>query len=197
MAVRSGSGGFIKESASPGGRPPGRLMRGVVQASPVIGDGCFNAPERSYAIRAEVALTAELLVAAIYSEREDLFDFDIATDDDLWESIAFALVQQGFQRIEDRALALREEHRSGTVAAPEWLSLCRRRIADLISPAWQTAPHRCPCGYAATDDDAFDEHLTLAEGRMPKHFAVTESGPIHRFWEREPRLPRAATLNSP
>jgi hypothetical protein len=171
------------------------MMPDMLAASPVIGEGCFDAPERSYLIRTEVPVTAEILVAAIYGEREDLFDFDIADDGDLWEAIAFALAMEGFRRIEDRALSIRAEQRSGTLAAPEWLALCRRRVADLISPGWQAARHRCPCGYATNDAPAFDEHLRLAEAAEPEHFEITESGPIHCFWERDPLLPRTASLD--
>lgn len=173
------------------------MMPGMVAVSPVIGDGCFNAPERPFLVRTEVPVTAEMLVAAIYGEREDLFDFDIADDDDLWEAIAFALVMEGFRRIEERALAIRSEHRSGTVAAPEWLRLCRRRVADIIGAGWQAARHRCPCGYATDDAAGFDEHLRMAEGKEPAHFEVAGSEPIHDFWEREPLLPRAVGLGGP
>jgi hypothetical protein len=135
-----------------------------------------------------------MLVAAIYGE-DGLFDFDIADDDELWENIAFALVREGFGRIEERALAIRAEWQSGTVSAPEWLDLCRRRVADLITPAWQAAQHRCPCGYATDDAPAFEEHLFTAEGRDPQHFEVTGLDAIHVFWEREPLLPRAVSLD--
>ena len=174
-----------------------RMMPGMVTAGPVIGEGCFNAPERSFLVRTDVPVTAEMLVAALYGEREDLLDFDIAEDEDLWESIAFALVMEGFRRIEERALAIREEQASGTLADPEWLRLCRRRVADIITAGWQAARHRCPCGYATDDAAAFDEHLRMAEGQDPEHFAVTGSDPIHRFWEREPLLPRAVSLDDP
>jgi hypothetical protein len=172
-------------------------MSGAIASGPVVGDGCFNAPERPYVLSADVPMTAEMLVAAVYGARDDLFDFDIADDDDLWESITFALVMEGFYRLEERALKIREEQRSGTLAAPEWLALCRRRVADIISDAWQAARHRCSCGYAADDATAFAGHLRMAEGKEPEHRRVTESGSIHRFWEREPLLPRAVSLNSP
>lgn len=180
-----------------GSQPGARMMPGVVAASPVIGDGCFNAPERPFLVRTDVPVTAEMLVAAVYGELEDLKDFDIADDDDLWEGIAFALVMEGFRRIEERALAIRGEQASGTLADPDWLRLCRRRVADIISAGWQAARHRCPCGYATDDADSFDEHLHMAEGQEPEHFAVTGSDPIHHFWERGPLLPRAVSLGGP
>lgn len=170
------------------------MMPGMVATSPVVGDGCFNAPERPFLVRTDVPVTAEMLVAAIYGERDDLFDFDIADDDGLWESIAFALVMEGFRRIEERALAIRAQLRSGTLADPEWLRRCRRRVADLIGGGWRAARHRCPCGYATDDAAEFDEHLHLAEGREPAHFEVSGSDPLHHFWEREPLLPRAVSL---
>lgn len=190
-------GGSVTVFRASGKRPDAREMSGAIAAGPVIGDGCFNAPERAYVLRADVPVTAEMLVAAVYAAREDLFDFDIADDDDLWESITFALVMEGFYRLEERALEIREEQRSGTLAAPEWLELCRRRVADIISDAWQAARHRCSCGYAADDAAAFARHLRMGEGKEPRHFRVTESGSVHRFWEREPLLPRALSLDSP
>lgn len=180
-----------------GARSADRMMPGMVAISPVIGDGCFNAPERPFLVRADVPVTAEMMVAAIYGERGDLFVFDIADDDDLWEGITFALVVEGFRRIEERALAIREEQGSGALAAPEWLQLCRRRVADIISAGWQAAHHRCPCGYATGDEVAFDEHLRMAEGKEPEHFAVAGSDPLHHFWEREPLMPRAISLGDP
>lgn len=194
MGLLERLGGFVATFDDSDTRAAARMMPGVVAASSVIGDGCFNAPERSFLVRTEVPVTAEMLVAAVYGEREDLFDFDIADDDDLWEGIAFALVMEGFRRIEERALAIREELRSGTLAAPEWLRLCRRRVADIIGAGWQAARHRCPCGYATDDATAFGEHLRLAEDSEPTHFAVAGSDPIHHFWEREPLLPRAVSL---
>lgn len=198
MIAFDGSGAQLDSSGvragSSGARAGMAMMPGVVAASPVVGDGCFNAPERSYLVRTDVPVTAEMLVAAIYGEREDLFDFDIAGDADLWEGIAFALAMEGFRRIEDRALAIREELRSGTLADPEWLRLCRRRVADAIGAGWQAARHRCPCGYATDDAAAFGEHVRLAEGKEPAHFAVAGSDPIRHFWEREPLLPRAVSL---
>lgn len=180
-----------------GGLSGARMMPGMVAASPVIGEGCFNAPERTFLVRADVAVTAEMLVAAIYGERDDLFDFDIADDDDLWEGIAFALVMEGFRRVEERALAIRAEQASGTLADPEWLRLCRRRVADIIGAGWQAARHRCPCGYATDDAATFDEHLRMAQGADPEHFAVAGSDPIYHFWEREPLMPRAVSLGDP
>lgn len=170
------------------------VKSGVIAESPMIGEGCFDASERPYIIRAGVPLTAEMLVAAVYGE-DSLFDFDIADDEGLWEIIAFVVVREGLYRIEERALKIREEQGSGTLAAPEWLDLCRRRVAELIDPAWQAAAHRCPCGYAAVEASAFGEHMSMAQGTRPEHFGVTTPEAIYRFWEREPLMPRAVSLD--
>lgn len=169
-------------------------LTGEIVASPVVGEGCFNPLERPYVIRMEVPVTAELMVAAIYGERDQLFDFDLASDKDLWEHVASGLVQEGLCRLEEWALEIREQRRLGTLAEPEWLELCRRRVADIIDPSWQAAHHRCPCGYAVNAAAAFGEHLSMAEGAEPEHFEVTAPEAIHRFWEREPALPRAVSL---
>lgn len=178
------------------GAVAGALVKsGVIAESPMIGEGCFDASERPYTIRAGVPVTAEMLVAAVYGE-DRLFDFDIADDEELWEIIAFVLVREGLYRIEERALKIREERCSGTLAEPQWLDLCRRRVAELIDPAWRAAAYRCPCGYAAAEATAFGEHMSAAQGARPEHFEVTGPEAIRRFWEREPLMPRAVSLTA-
>ncbi len=149
----------------------------VTPASPLITAGrWFEADGRPYIARMELPLSAEEMVAALYGEHPRLMPADLEADEGVWANAALVVVQDGLREIERIAVRIRQQERSPELAAPEWLAFCRRRVAEVTGDPgqWQAAKHRCPCGYATDDADAFDEHLGGTDGTEPEHFEVAD-----------------------
>src|SRR6266566_656207 len=156
---------------------PDDVLDAVRPASPVItADRWFDADGRPYIARMELPLSAEEMVAALYGEHARLIPADLEADEDVWAHAALVVVQDGLHEIERIAAKIRKQKQSPTLAVPEWLAFCRRRVAEVTGDPgqWQAAKHRCPCGYATDDADAFDEHLGGTDGTEPEHFEVAD-----------------------
>jgi hypothetical protein len=111
---------------------PGRPETG--RASPVLtGGSLFEGEGRPHVLQMELPLSAEEMVAALYGEHKILQDVDLATDEEVWAHTALVVVQDGLTAVEHLAdEILVQEHRR-TLAAPQWLALCRRRVAELTA----------------------------------------------------------------
>jgi hypothetical protein len=154
---------------------PDDVLDAVPPASPVITAGrWFEADGRPYLAR--MALSAEEMVAALYGEHARLMPADLEADESVWANVALVVVQDGLCEIGRIAATIRTQEQSRELAVPEWLAFCQRRVAEVTGDPgpWQAARHRCPCGYATDDADAFDEHLGGTDGREPEHFEVAD-----------------------
>ena len=100
-------------------------------ALPVIaGARWFGAEVRPLILRVEVALTVEQMVAALY----DLAEQDeISSDEDLCGSVAVTLLIEGLPRLDARAARLARDEQRGKVESPEFLAVCRQRVAALLA----------------------------------------------------------------
>jgi hypothetical protein len=92
-------------------------------------------------------VSAEELAAALYHD-DYLSPADLADDEHVWSFAAAAIVQDGLNTIERRTAAIQAAEAAGTVANPDWLALCRRRVAEVTgcAPAGQaTTTRRAGC----------------------------------------------------
>ncbi len=98
---------------------------------PVIsGARWFGTSPRPLALRVEVPLTAEEMVAALYGV---VLPDEIASPEELCGSVAVMLLIEGLPGLQARAERLAQEERSGSVESPEFLAECRRRVAALLA----------------------------------------------------------------
>jgi hypothetical protein len=96
---------------------------------PVIsGPRWFDADNRPFVLRIECPLASGEMVAALYGTAQA---GDLASDEDLCGSIAVALLVEGLAALQERARKIRLNERRGAIESPEFLSLCRQRIAAL------------------------------------------------------------------
>jgi hypothetical protein len=104
-------------------------------ASPVLtaGSGLFDEEGRPLVVRMEVPLSAGEMVATLYGEHERLTRADLGTDQDVWRYVAVVVVQDGMVAVEQLADVIDEQERCGSLAAPEWLAWCRRRVAEVTA----------------------------------------------------------------
>jgi hypothetical protein len=108
---------------------------GTAVAGPVLtaGSGLFDGEGRPLVVRLEVPLSAGEMVAALYGEHERLTQADLGTDQDVWRYVAVVIAQDGMQAIEQLANIIDEQERCRTLAAPEWLAWCRRRVDEVAA----------------------------------------------------------------
>jgi hypothetical protein len=115
--------------------PPDRS--GATVAGPLLTarSGLFDREGRPLVVRLEVPVSAEEMVVALYGEHERLTQADLGTDQDVWRYVAVVVAQDGMHAIEQLADAIAEQERCRTLAAPEWLARCRRRVAEVTAAA--------------------------------------------------------------
>lgn len=113
---------------------------GAGLASPVItaGSGLFEAEGRPYVVRMELPLSAAEMVAALYGDHDRLRAGDLEDDEWVWRCIALVVVQDGLNAVEHLARLISAAEAGRVLAAPEWLALCRKRVAEVIAGG--------PCG---------------------------------------------------
>ena len=100
-------------------------------ALPVIaGARWFGADVRPFVLRVEVPLTVEQMVAALYDVAQQ---DEISSDEDLCGSVAVTLLIEGLPLVEARATRLAQDEQRGEVESPEFLALCRQRVAALLA----------------------------------------------------------------
>jgi hypothetical protein len=58
---------------------------------------------------------------------------DVGTDERAWANAAVAVVQDGLVAVERLARQIEAQEASCTLAAPRWLALCRRRVAEMAA----------------------------------------------------------------
>jgi hypothetical protein len=84
-------------------------------------------------VRLEVPLSARETVSALYGEHERLTQADLGTDQDVWRYVAVVIAQDGMHAIEQLADLIAEQEQCRSLAAPEWLAWCRRRVDEVAA----------------------------------------------------------------
>jgi hypothetical protein len=93
----------------------------------------FEGQDRPHLAGIVLPMSAELMVAALYADRERLTNRDLATDEEVWGHVMLVVAMGGLTCVEEQAdEILIREHRC-TLADPVWLALCRRRVSEVIS----------------------------------------------------------------
>jgi hypothetical protein len=97
--------------------------------SPVIGGPEFSDCDREGGVlRMELPLSPAEMVAALY-DAAGISCQDLTTAVDLWREIAVTVACSGLGAVRDRAAELADP---GNVAAPDWLAVCRERVAAAL-----------------------------------------------------------------
>jgi hypothetical protein len=100
-------------------------------ALPVIKGGrWFESELRPLVLRVELPLTCEEMVAALYGTVQP---DEISASEDLCGCVAVTVLLEGLPALQERAARLRVSELSGGVESPEFLDLCRRRVAGLLA----------------------------------------------------------------
>src|SRR6266851_470866 len=106
--------------------------------SPVITreDGWLGDDDRDQPLVLQLRLpvSAEELAAALYGDHQ-LCPADLAADVNVWAFAALAIVQDGLNAVRRRASDILVAETRGALARPEWLELCRRRVAEVTGCA--------------------------------------------------------------
>jgi hypothetical protein len=107
----------------------------AARSCPVVtaGSGYFEGEGRPHVVRMELPLSASEMVAALYGEHERLMPADLEADGDVWGQIAMVVVQDGLPVIWQLAGLIGAQERCHALAAPGWLALCRRRVAEVTA----------------------------------------------------------------
>ncbi len=99
-------------------------------ALPVVGGAeWFDTEDRPFVLRIDCPLSFDEMVAAIYGV--GLAD-EIDSDDGLCGVVAVILVTEGLPGLQERAAKIRRAERRGLIEAPDFLALCRQRVAALL-----------------------------------------------------------------
>lgn len=106
------------------------------------GSGLFDGEGRPLVVRLEVPLSAREMTAALYGEHERLTQADFPADQDVWRYVAVVLAQDGMHTIEHLADMIDEQERCSSLAAPEWLVWCRRRVDEVAVRGVPTSANR-------------------------------------------------------
>jgi hypothetical protein len=108
-----------------------KILGNAPMALPLIaGARWFGAEVRPFVLRVEVPLTVEQMVAALYDVVQQE---EISSDEDLCGSVAVKLLIEGLPQLEARATRLARDEQRGAVESPEFLALCRQRVAALLA----------------------------------------------------------------
>jgi hypothetical protein len=108
-----------------------RMGEGESCALPVIrGPRWFGPEPKQFVLRAEIPVTFDEMVAVLYGTTEP---DDLASAEDLCGAVVVGLVVQGLAAADSRAAEIRGTEHGANVESPEFLSLCRRRVAALIA----------------------------------------------------------------
>ena len=90
----------------------------------------FDPVDGAFILRVECPLTLDEMVAALYGIVEES---DIDDDEDLCGSVAVTIMTVGLSALKERAAKIRRDELGGSIEAPDFLALCRRRVEALNS----------------------------------------------------------------
>jgi hypothetical protein len=98
---------------------------------PVIrGSRWFDAAGGAFVLRVECPLSFDEMVAAVYGQVEEA---EIEDDEDLCGCVVVSVLLGGLPALKERVRRIRHDEMAGAIASPEFLALCRRRVAALLS----------------------------------------------------------------
>ena len=97
------------------------------------GADLFDREGRPHVMRIELPLSATEMVAALYGEYDRLRPADLDDDEQVWGHIAVVVVQEGLPAIWQLAEVIDAAEPCRVLAAPEWLALCRKRVAEVTA----------------------------------------------------------------
>jgi hypothetical protein len=98
---------------------------------PVIkGARWFGSEPRPLVLRVELPLTCEEMAAALYGTAQP---DEITSSEELCGCVAVTLLLEGLPALQERAARLRATELRSGVESPEFLDLCRRRVAGLLA----------------------------------------------------------------
>jgi hypothetical protein len=120
----------------------------VSPVSPVIAGGTWLGDDdrtQSLTLQLRLPISAEELAAALY-EDDQLCPADLAKDENVWSFAAVAIVQDGLNAIQHHCDEILIAETRGTLANPDWLATCRRRVAEVTGA---TLPSRTVLGTAS------------------------------------------------
>lgn len=105
----------------------------MTAVSPVFTGGrCFEDEGRPHLLRMEVPLSAQEMVAALYTDRDILRDDELGRDEDVWQHVAIVLVRDGLHTIQAQAAEiLASDARNTPPEYRRWLEVCHRRVAEM------------------------------------------------------------------
>jgi hypothetical protein len=109
---------------------PGAVLAGTVFTA---GSGLFDREGRPHVVRIELPLSAGEMEAALYGEYDRLTPADLNTDEEVWGHIAVVIVQDGFHALWQLAESIDAQEPCRALAAPGWLALCRKRVAEVTA----------------------------------------------------------------
>jgi len=84
-------------------------------------------------VRVELPLSATEMVAALYGEHDRLTPADLGTEEEVWGHIAVVVVQEGLLAVWQLAGVIERAEPCRVLATPEWLALCRKRVAEVTA----------------------------------------------------------------
>jgi hypothetical protein len=100
-------------------------------ALPVIRGAQWFGPEfRPFVLRIELPLTSDEMVAALYTVGQPN---EIDSGEEVCGCVAITLLVEGLPALQARTARLRASELSGAVDSPEFLVLCRQRVAELAA----------------------------------------------------------------
>lgn len=116
--------------------PEGTVRTGPLEATcassiPTVEPFWLEEEGRPHVVRIDLPLSTEEMVAALYGDRERLTPVDLGSDEDVWGQIALVVIQDGLTVVDQRAALIDAQESHRTLTAPEWLTLCRRRVDEV------------------------------------------------------------------
>lgn len=156
----------------------GTAVRARHQGAPVSPvssgeDGWLGDDDRDQPLTLQLRLpvSAEELAAALYGDHQ-LSPADLATDVNVWAFAGLAIVQDRLNAIQRRTDEILVAEARGTLAKPEWLELCRRRVAEVTgcapdSPAALTSATTAQAGAQPPDTTTYHRPRASQQGTTP------------------------------
>lgn len=126
-----------------------------VSKSPVLTGGSswfeFEGEGMPHLLRMDLPVSADEMIAALYRDRAVLHGTDLGADCHVWEHAALVVALDGLNSIQDTVGEIRAQEQHGKLAAPEWLTLCRQRVADVTGIRQEQADRVDPLHDRAAD----------------------------------------------
>lgn len=121
-----------RQTRSSPGPDPGPARRDGPPLLPAVrGERWFDPDGRPFTLRVEIPLGFDEMVAALYGVAEP---GEITTAEAVTGCVAVTLALEGLPALAERAARIRHAEQRGTIESPQFLALCRQRVAALLAP---------------------------------------------------------------